>query len=97
MELRDAFRSKGFWIIGVAFFLGATTLLGYLIHMVPLLTDRGLSAQSAALAASAFGFSQLLGRLLAGILLDRFYAPYVIASLWLVSILVFLRMACTLA
>jgi MFS family permease len=90
MELGEALHSRDFWLIGVAFFLGATTLLGYLIHMVPLLTDRGLSAQSAALAASAFGFSQLLGRLLAGVLLDRFFAPYVIASMWLVSVLIFL-------
>lgn len=90
MELREALHSSGFWIIGVAFFLGSTTLLGYLIHMVPLLTDRGLSTQSAALAASAFGFSQLLGRLLAGVLLDRFFAPYVIATMWLISVIVFL-------
>ena len=90
MELREALQSRDFWLIGVAFFLGATTLLGYLIHMVPLLTDRGLSVQTAALAASAFGFSQLLGRLITGLLLDRFFAAYVIATMWLVSVLIFL-------
>lgn len=90
MELTEAIRSGNFWLIGIAFFLGATTLLGYLIHMVPLLTDRGLSAQTAAMAASAFGFSQLLGRLLAGVLLDRYFAPYVIALMWMVSIVIFL-------
>ncbi len=90
VELREAIGSVSFWLIGIAFFLGATTLLGYLIHMVPLLTDRGLSAETAVIAASAFGFSQLLGRLLTGVLLDRFFAPYVIASMWVVSIIVFI-------
>ena len=90
LELSQALASKNFWLIGSAFFLGSTTLLGYLIHMAPLLTDRGLSAQTAAIAASAFGFSQLLGRLLAGALLDRFFAPWVIACLWCVSIAIFL-------
>ncbi len=92
MELKEALRSKSFWIIGIAFFLGATTLLGYLIHMVPLLTDRGLSVETAAIAASAFGFSQLLGRLITGALLDRLFAPYVIAAMWTISILVFISL-----
>ena len=90
VELSRALASKNFWLIGIAFFLGSTTLLGYLIHMVPLLTDRGLSAQTAALAASAFGLFQLLGRLLTGALLDRFFAPRVIACLWCAGIVIFL-------
>ena len=89
MELSQALSSRDFWLIGSAFFLGSTTLLGFLIHMVPLLTDRGLSAQTAALAASAFGLSQFLGRLLTGLLLDRFFAPRLIACLWSAGIMIF--------
>ena len=44
-----------------------------LIHMVPMLTDRGMSAPSAALAVSLFGGALLLGRVMAGYMLDRFF------------------------
>ena len=49
---------------------------GCLIHLVPLLTDRGLSAQSAALATSLLGGAVLVGRVWAGYLLDRCFASY---------------------
>jgi MFS family permease len=45
-----------------------------------LLTDRGLSAQSAALTASLAGGAALIGRIGIGYLLDRFFAPYV--AMW---------------
>ena len=45
-----ALRSRTFWVIGIAFFCGATTLVAFLIHLVPMLTDRGLSTQTAAIA-----------------------------------------------
>ena len=90
LVLSQALSSRNFWLIGSAFFLGSTTLLGFLIHMAPLLTDRGLSAQTAALAVSAFGLAQFLGRLLTGVLLDRFFAPRLIACLWSAGIVIFM-------
>ena len=87
---RDALRSRTFWVIGIAFFCGATTLIAFLIHMVPLLTDRGLTLQTAAIAASTFGIAQFCGRLIAGFLLDKFFAAYVAAGLWTMTTIVFL-------
>jgi MFS family permease len=89
LTVRETIRGPEFWIIGIAFFLGATALLGYLINMVPLLTDRGLSVQVAAAAASTFGLAQLAGRFATGFLLDRFFAPYIIVGLWCIAALVF--------
>src|SRR5271165_3927697 len=50
---------------------------GVIAHLIPLLTDRGLSNSNAALAASMLGLLTLIGRLLTGALLDRFQGSYV--------------------
>jgi hypothetical protein len=51
-ECRDAWHSRVFWVLAVAFFLVSVVTSGCLVHLVPLLTDRGASGQSAAFAAS---------------------------------------------
>jgi MFS family permease len=71
--------------VGISFFFTTSVLLGYLIHIVPMLGDRGISPAIATFAASLFGFFQLIGRLLAGYLLDKVSAPYLVAGLWAVA------------
>lgn len=46
-------------------------------HLSALLTDRGITAKDAALCASILGGSSLLGRVVVGWLLDRFFGPHV--------------------
>ena len=53
---------------------------------MPLLTDRGLSAASAAGVLGVFGLATLCGRLLAGWLVDRIFAPYVASIFFLAPI-----------
>ena len=77
MSGREAWHTGTFWLLVGAFFLMSVSFHGYIIHLVPLLTDRGLSAQSAALTASLAGGAALIGRVGIGYLLDRFFAPYV--------------------
>ena len=77
MSSREAWHTGTFWLMVGAFFLMSVSLAGCLIHLVPMLTDRGFSAQSAALATSLFGGGILLGRIGAGYALDRFFAPSV--------------------
>jgi|SRR5579859_1288156 len=57
----------------VAFFLAGTSLFGCIVHLPALLSDRGVSAQSAARASSLVGIALLVGRLGTGYLLDRFF------------------------
>jgi len=77
LSFQEARHTGTFWLMGGAFFLMSVSFHGYVIHLVPLLTDRGLSAQSAALTASLAGGAALIGRVGIGYLLDRFFAPYV--------------------
>jgi MFS family permease len=90
VTLSEAVRTARFWIVGIAFFTATTALVGYLIHLVPLLRDRGMPAQTAALAASTFGAAQLVGRLGAGLLLDKLATVAVAAGLWMLAALSFL-------
>lgn len=80
MSFREAWHTGAFWFMVVAFFLVSASANGCLIHLVPMLTDRGVSAQSAALAVSLLGGALLLGRVQAGYLLDHLSALSVAVS-----------------
>jgi MFS family permease len=64
--------SYSFWIIVTVLFLSSMSINGAMTHQVPLLTDHGVSAGSAAWTISVLGGANVLGRLATGWLLDRF-------------------------
>jgi MFS family permease len=68
----EGLRSRAFWIVVATLFLGSMSVNGAITHFSPLLTDRGLAASTAALAASLMGLSSFCGRIITGLLLDRF-------------------------
>jgi predicted MFS family arabinose efflux permease len=73
----EAARLPRFWILASVFFLVAVAINGTVAHVIPLLTDRGLSRDAATAIFGLFGLATLAGRLLAGYLVDRIFAPYV--------------------
>jgi MFS family permease len=78
----QAWRSNTFWLIAVPFFLMSFSFHGCILHLVPMLTDRGVSPGDAATAASMVGAGGLVARLGSGFLLDLFFAPSVAVSLF---------------
>lgn len=56
-------RTATFWMIGIAFTLLALDHGLIVSHMLPIMTDRGLSEDTAVFAASMFGPMQVAGRL----------------------------------
>jgi MFS family permease len=72
--VRDGLRSYIFWILVAVLFGSSIAQNGAIAHVSALLTDRGVSPQGGALAISAMGGASLFGRLVAGVLLDRFFA-----------------------
>jgi len=82
----EAVRSSTFWLLAVAVFLVVTTINGMVGHLVPLLTDRGIGVGQATATLSAVGLSTIAGRVISGYLLDRFFGPYVAATLFLLPL-----------
>lgn len=78
----EAFRDRRFWLLGSAIFLISLFVAGFVVHMVPMLTDQGVSGRMAATTASLIGLSVIVGRLLTGWLLDRVFPPYVAAAVF---------------
>lgn len=77
MSAREAFGTKQFWFLAAVFFAVVMACGGIIAHITAILTDRGVSEQLATNAISVAGASLIGGRLLAGYLLDRFFAPHV--------------------
>jgi len=75
--VRDAMGTRAFWIIVTVLFCSSIAQNGAIAHISALLTDRGVSAGGGALALSAMGGASLVGRLMTGWLLDRFFAARV--------------------
>ena len=74
MSIREVYHTGTFWLMCIVFFLMGMTVIGCLIHLAPMLMDHGASAQTAALATSTVGVSLVFGRIVAGYLLDQFFA-----------------------
>lgn len=79
MPFAQALRSRRFWTCNLALGLIVTVVVGMVTNIVPMLRDKGLSAEVASSVFSAFGLSLILGRIAVGTLIDRFWAPGVAA------------------
>jgi MFS family permease len=77
MTWQQGLRSFPFWIIVAVLCVSSISMNGAITQMSALLTDRGITARSAALCASMLGGSSLLGRIGVGWLLDRFFGARV--------------------
>ncbi|HZR64553.1 MAG TPA: MFS transporter [Terriglobales bacterium] len=85
VSMGAALRSVIFWILAFMIMLEAFGSNGLISHLAALLTERGVSPQSAALALSVMGAAGILGRLTTGVLLDRYFAPYIAALMLAIS------------
>ncbi|GJG94073.1 MFS transporter [Cupriavidus pauculus] len=73
----EAICHKDFWVLAVVFLCIPIVANGTIVHLVPLLTDRGIPSSQAVTVFSGIGASLIVGRLLCGYLLDHFFGPHV--------------------
>jgi MFS family permease len=78
-SFRESIATRQFQFIAISFLLLGIMSGGILAHLVPLLTDRGVTPAVAASVASLLGVTLIVARLFIGYLLDRFFAPGVVA------------------
>jgi len=82
-----ALGTLSFWIIAATVCLYAISVNGAIAHLSALLTDRGVSPAGAASSVAIIGATGLIGRLLTGIFLDRFFGPRVSQIMLLMTVL----------
>jgi len=73
----QAVRMPVFWLLSFSFFFITVAASGCIVHLVPMLTDRGISQSSAAALAALIGSSLMVGRLVTGVLLDYISAALI--------------------
>jgi predicted MFS family arabinose efflux permease len=76
MMFAQAIRTWTYWALALAFFFAATTINGALVHVVPLLTDRGIPVGTAVSTLAGAGLALIVGRVVAGYVMDRVFAPF---------------------
>jgi MFS family permease len=79
LSLSQAARTAGFWLIAVSFLLAGGAIVSLLVHLIPMLEDRGLTPLVSASAASSMSVAAIVGRIGAGYCLDRVFAPRISA------------------
>ena len=74
VELAVALRSRNFWLLALAFMVGGGGITSFIVHLVPILTGRGMPPLQAATVVSWMSIAALGGRLASGALMDRVFA-----------------------
>lgn len=83
--LGPALRTRAFWIIAVCVMLSAFSMNALIAHLGAMLTGRGISGSTSAVALSVLGISAIVARLFTGALLDRVPAPLVGCAVSLIA------------
>ena len=85
LTAKEAWRSRDFWVMALAFTLVSASVQGCVVHMAPMLSDYNLGGQAAALGSSLVGAAVMIGRIGTGYLLDRIFAARLASILFAVS------------
>lgn len=72
ISVKAAFSSAAFWLLCGITVLSAFSENGLVTNLAAILTEHGVTAQSAAVALSVRGGAGIIGRLCVGLLIDRF-------------------------
>jgi MFS family permease len=75
--LREAVSEPRFWVLWGSIALVSVAYGGAVVHMPSILGARGFETADAAKVMGVFGLSVFAGRIVTGLLLDRFWAPFV--------------------
>lgn len=78
-DFSASIRMRQFYLIIASFLFLGVVAGGILAHLVPLLSDKGVEPSVAAKVASLMGLALIVARLFTGYLLDRFFAPLIVA------------------
>ena len=84
---KEAMKTYRFWVLGIVLFVTAIVIVGLLSNFERIMTAQGLERSTIAKVASVMGLTIILGRLLVGFLVDKFWAPGVAACFFVLPTL----------
>jgi MFS family permease len=87
VTLAQALSDPRFWCLNVSWLLLGGTVFMFSVHAVPFARDQGVTLAIAALALTAYGVGSVVGRLLSGLLTDRFGVRSTIRVAYVVELL----------
>lgn len=76
-SVQETIRQKPFWLLLGIFLCIGMVVTSIIVHLIPMLVERGIEPAKAAQGQAFLGLSLIFGRVFAGYLMDRFFAPYV--------------------
>lgn len=76
LTVSEAMRDTALWRIAIATLLVMALTMGLAIHLFPILEDAGVPRSRAAALLSLIGVSGIVGKLVTGVLLDRYKANW---------------------
>lgn len=91
--LAQAVRKRTFWILLISTAIVGSAIPGALVHLAPMLTDKGVPQAQALAALSFFAIAAMVGRMVGGFLLDKLHAPYVAAVIFVLPVAGFAMIA----
>ncbi|MDG2002163.1 MAG: MFS transporter [Novosphingobium sp.] len=77
LSVDEARRNVALWRISISAFVIMVVTIGVMVHQIPILIDLGTTRTSAAIYASFGGVAGITGKLLTGVLLDRYPARWI--------------------
>ena len=73
----EAWRDSALWRLAISNFIVMVLTIGLAIHLFPILTEAGVSRANAAWLTGLAGIAGIVGKLVTGVLLDRFRPNWV--------------------
>jgi len=92
LEVRAALRSVPLWRVGAATLIMMVLTIAFLVHQVPILSEAGVSRETAGYLASLAGVAGIVGKVVTGLLLDRFHTSWIGAGTMGVAALAFIAL-----
>lgn len=93
MTLKEALRTRAFWILSASFFMLSLSISGIAPNLERYLTNAGFDLATAVKIASWYGVGIVVGRLITGFFLDKMWAPAVVCILVIPTALTFFALS----
>ncbi|MCY4425597.1 MAG: MFS transporter [Halieaceae bacterium] len=77
LAIPEAWRDSALWRLAIANFIVMLLTMGLAVHLFPILTEAGVDRSTAAWLVGLSGIAGIIGKLVTGVLLDRFRPNWV--------------------